>query len=388
MNTPARFATNRRGGGPVRVLLVIDSLAWGGSQRQMANLAVGLRGRGHDVDLFRYFPAYDHYRDLVAEAGVTLLDFEKRRKFDPGVVSALAGHMRSRRHDVAVAYLAGPSAFTVIASKLAGGPPVVVSERGSFRPGKLPLYARLQRVTHRFAAHVVANSFHQAERMRREFPWLADRVSTIWNGIDTDRFMPVERPCDPAEPLRVLGVGTVVPIKDIETLAQALVVAGPAAPVEVSWAGNVLDTPASRGVVERVDALLGAHDLRSRWRWLGLQRDMPALYAGCDAVVHPSAREGLPNALCEALAAGRPSIAARAADHERLLGAADDGARRGLLFETGDATSLAQALVAMANAGPAGRAALGANARRFAGRELSLDACLDRYEALLQKIVS
>src|SRR5215471_8460669 len=107
MNDAAGFATNR----PVRVLLVIDSLAWGGSQRQMANLAVGLRGRGHDVHLFRYFPEYDHYHALVAEAGVTLLDFPKRRKFDPGVVAALAGHMRRNRYDAAVAYLAGPSAF-------------------------------------------------------------------------------------------------------------------------------------------------------------------------------------------------------------------------------------------------------------------------------------
>jgi len=117
----------------VRVLLVIDSLAWGGSQRQMANLAVGLHGRGHDVHLFRYFPQHDHYEDLVVAAGVTLLDFAKRRKFDLGVVRALAGHMRRNRYDVAVAFLAGPSAFTVIASRLAGGPPVVVSERGACR---------------------------------------------------------------------------------------------------------------------------------------------------------------------------------------------------------------------------------------------------------------
>jgi glycosyltransferase involved in cell wall biosynthesis len=384
MIATARFATNRRGGGSVRVLLVIDSLAWGGSQRQMANLAVGLRGRGHDVDLFRYFPEYDHYHHLVAEAGVTLLDFHKRRKFDPGVVTALAGHMRRRRYDVAVAYLAGPSAFTVIASRLAGGPPVIVSERGSFRPGKLPVYARLQRVTHRFAAHVVANSFHQAERMLLEFPWLAGRVSTIWNGIDTERFAPSAREAEPGAPLRVLGAGTVVPIKDIETLARALVEISGAARVEVSWAGKVLDSDASRGVVTRVDALLAGHALTDRWRWLGLQQDMASLYAAADAVVHPSAREGLPNALCEALAAGRPVVAARAADHARLVGEGE----RGLLFATGDPPSLAQALRRLAEMSPTERARLGENARVFAVRELSLDACLDRYEALLARIAA
>lgn len=366
----------------MRVLLVIDSLAWGGSQRQMANLAVGLRRRGHDVDLFRYFPEFDHYHDLVAQAGVTLLDFHKRRKFDPGVVVALAGHMRRRRHEVAVAFLAGPSAFTVIASRLAGGPPVVVSERGGFRPGKLALYARLQRVTHRFAAHVTANSFHQAERILLEFPWLAGRVSTIWNGIDTESFAPVAREGDASAPLRVLGVGTVVPIKDIETLAQALVAAADTAPISISWAGKILDTEASRGVVSRVDALLAAHGLSDRWRWLGLRQDMAALYADSDVVVHPSAREGLPNAVCEALTCGRPVVAARASDNLRLIGEGE----RGLLFETGDASSLAQALVAMRSMGAGGREKLGANARAFALRELSLDACVGRYETLLERI--
>jgi glycosyltransferase involved in cell wall biosynthesis len=378
MNRAAGFATNRR----VRVLLVIDSLAWGGSQRQMANLAVGLRSRGHDVHLFRYFPEYDHYHALVAEAGVTLLDFHKRRKFDPGVVFALAGHMRRNRYDVAVAYLAGPSAFTVIASGLAGGPPVVVSERGSWRPGALPRYVRLQRVTHRFAARVVANSFHQADRVRREFPRLAERVSTIWNGIDTDEFAPRERPPEPGAPLRLLGAGTVVPIKDIETLARA--VAAAPTPVSVEWAGKLLDGDASRGVVERVGALLAERGRADRWRWLGLQQDMASLYARCDAVVHPSAREGLPNALCEALACGRPVIAARAADHERLVAAPE----RGLLFETGDADSLAAAIAELAAFGAAGRARLGANARAFATRELSLAACLDRYEALLASVAA
>ncbi|RIL01574.1 MAG: hypothetical protein DCC71_17485 [Proteobacteria bacterium] len=370
----------------MRVLLVIDSLGWGGSQRQMANLAVGLQRRGHEVHLFQYYPHFDHYRSMVAEAGVTLLDFHKRRKFDLGVVAALRGHVRARRYDVCVAFLAGPSAFAVAASRSANGPPVIVSERGSFRAGRLPLYARLQRVTHRFAAHVTTNSHHHTERMLREFPWLAGRISTIWNGIDTDQFRPAPAPQRPGEPVRLLGVGTVVPIKDIETLARGVAAlarrGGPA--VHVDWAGKILDSPAAQGVVARVAEVLGADGLEARWRWLGLQSDMASLYAACDALVHPSAREGLPNAVCEALACGRPVVATHAADHARLLGEGE----RGLLFAPGDAQSLADALAALVALGPDGRARLGANARAFAETWLSLDACLEQYEALLLRVAA
>ncbi|MCX5738684.1 MAG: glycosyltransferase [Proteobacteria bacterium] len=373
----------------MRLLLVIDSLAWGGSQRQMANLAVGLERRGHEVHLFQYFPRLDHYRHLVADAGVKLIDFEKRRKFDPGVLLALARQMRRERYDAVIAFLAGPSAFAVVASKLAGGIPIVVSERGSFRPGALPYYLRLQRVTHRFATHVTTNSHHHTERMLHEFPFLAGRISTIWNGIDTESFRP-QNPSSVARggapSLRLLGVGTVVPIKDIETLARGLVAlarrGGP--PVQVEWAGNILDTPASQGVVARVNQLLAEAGIGDRWNWLGLQSDVISLYRRCDALVHPSAREGLPNAVCEALACGRPVIAARAADNARLLGARE----RGLLFETGDAESLADAFDAFAKFAPESLAQIGDRARAFAEKELSLGACIDQYEALLSKIAA
>jgi GalNAc-alpha-(1->4)-GalNAc-alpha-(1->3)-diNAcBac-PP-undecaprenol alpha-1,4-N-acetyl-D-galactosaminyltransferase len=370
----------------MRLLLVIDSLAWGGSQRQMANLAVGLQQRGHEVHLFQYFPHFDHYRHLVADAGVKLVDFEKRRKFDPGVLIALVREMRRERYDAVVAFLAGPSAFAVVASKLAGGVPIVVSERGSFRAGALPLFARLQRLTHRLATHVTTNSHHHTERMLQEFPYLAGRISTIWNGIDTESFKPRAIDADGDRPLRLLGVGTVVPIKDIETLARALVVlaqrGGP--PMEVAWAGNILDSPASQGVVASVDRLLGAAGIGDRWTWLGLQRDVASLLGNCDALVHPSAREGLPNAVCEALACGRPVIAARAADHARLLGDRE----RGLLFETGNAESLADALEVLSKLGPEARADMGARARAFAESELSQGTCIDHYEALLTRIAA
>jgi glycosyltransferase involved in cell wall biosynthesis len=370
----------------MRVLLVIDSLGWGGSQRQMANLAIGLQGRGHEVQLFQYFPHLDHYRASVANAGVTLLDFEKRRKFDPGVVRALAGHIRRIRPDGIVAFMPGPCAFAVIAAELAGGAPVIASERASFAPGPVPLYARLTRIALRRAAHVTTNSHHHAERMLREFPWLAGRISTIWNGIDTDAFRPAARAAAPDGTLALLGVGTVVRIKDIETLARAVATlarrGGPA--VRVDWAGKLLDPGPSREVVARVDAVLADAGPAGRWHWLGLQHDMASLYAGCDALVHPSAREGLPNAICEALACGRPVVAARGADHARLVGEGE----RGFLFETGDAGSLADALARLAARGAEGRAALGAAARAFAERMLSLDACLDRYEALLARVAA
>jgi glycosyltransferase involved in cell wall biosynthesis len=371
----------------MRILCVIDNLGWGGAQHQMAHLASGLRRRGHDVELFVYHPAFDHVAGIVREAGVRVVAFQdKRRGPDLGVVTALARHLRRQRVDAVIAFLAAPSIYAALAARLVGGVPVVVSERGSFRPERLAPVIRLQRQFYRLAAHVTVNSHHHRERMLREFPWLEGRISTIWNGIDTDRFRPAPSPEAPATPLRLLGVGTVVPIKDIETLARALVElhrsGGPE--VFVDWAGQVLESPASKAVVERVGSVLEAEGLGCRWTWLGLRKDVSELHRAADAIVHPSAREGLPNALCEALASGRPVIASRAADHARLVGEGE----RGFLFEPGDPASLAAAIARLADVGPAGRAALGASARAFAETSLSLSAYVEQYERLLERVTA
>jgi GalNAc-alpha-(1->4)-GalNAc-alpha-(1->3)-diNAcBac-PP-undecaprenol alpha-1,4-N-acetyl-D-galactosaminyltransferase len=368
----------------MRLLLVIDNLGWGGSQRQMANLAVGLRQRGHDVHLFHYLPRYDHYRPLVAGAGVTLIDFEKHGKLDQRAPVALARAARRLGAQALIAFLPTPSAYAVLVGRLLGLP-VIASERSFFLPAPLPAAVRLRCQLHRLAAHVTTNSHHQRERLLLEFPWLRGRCSTIWNGVDTKTFRPREAPPS-ADHLRVLGVGTVGPVKEIELLAAALVelrrTGGPS--VSVAWAGHLLDEPASRAVRERVDALLAAHRLTDRWRWLGLRTDVAELYAGHDVLVHPSATEGLPNALCEGLASGVPIVAARAADHPLLVGAAE----RGELFEPGDPTSLAAALRRLCALGPAARREMGARARAFAEAELSLDRYVEHYETLVASLLA
>jgi glycosyltransferase involved in cell wall biosynthesis len=72
----------------------------------------------------------------------------------------------------------------------------------------------------------------------------------------------------------------------------------------------------------------------------GLVEDTAAYYALMDVFVLPSHREGLPNAVLEAQAAGIPVVAARATG---VVDAVVDG-ETGLLFPVGDARALAEAV--------------------------------------------
>ncbi len=96
-------------------------------------------------------------------------------------------------------------------------------------------------------------------------------------------------------------------------------------------------------------------------RLLGERNDVGRLLQIADALVLPSFREGLSNAILEAMAAGTPVVASRVGGNVELL---QDG-KTGLLYSSDDHEALARSLsVLMDN--PARRRELSSAARRQA----------------------
>jgi glycosyltransferase involved in cell wall biosynthesis len=89
-------------------------------------------------------------------------------------------------------------------------------------------------------------------------------------------------------------------------------------------------------------AEVSTRGLASRVRFLGHRDDVPSLMAAADLFVLPSAFEGLPLVLLEAMATGLPVIATRVSGTREAV---DDGAT-GLLVQPGDDAGLAAAIVA------------------------------------------
>lgn len=365
----------------MRIFAYIDNLGWGGAQRQMALLVAHMANRGHDVTLVVPDLSFDHQRHIIDDTAVRLLQVDKRGGVDPKHLFALSRHIRRLRSDVVVAFMRRPGLNAIAAARLAGGVPTVTSERTFTADGPLPLRARAEAEALRLAAHVTANSHHQRKRLEGQIPGLRGRMSTIWNGIDTERFRPAEA-AQRRGGFRLLAVGTVRAGKGAQLLAEALTRADRDLAIEVHWAGQVLDNRDSRGEVAAVDARLAQAELTERWRWLGLCADVPELLRGYDALVHPSFGEGLPNAVCEALASGIPAIASDIGDHRRLISPPE----RGWLYTNCDADSLATTLATAAGTPWQQRRAMGAAARQFALDNLSLDAYADNWEALLERV--
>jgi teichuronic acid biosynthesis glycosyltransferase TuaC len=166
-----------------------------------------------------------------------------------------------------------------------------------------------------------------------------EKVIVLPNGVDTDLFQPRDRTQSrlylglPLNRKLILFVGHLVPEKGpqivLEVLAQL-----PDDVMLIMVGGG----PLRRSLSEKVKSL----GLADRVRFVGEvpHQRIPAFIAACDCLALPSLREGEPNAVLEALAAGRPVAASRVGGVPQLV---VDGSQ-GHLCTAGDADDLARAL--------------------------------------------
>jgi len=169
-------------------------------------------------------------------------------------------------------------------------------------------------------------------------------IAVLPNGIDLDRFAPGDRAAarslldiDPTARV-VLYVGRLAAGKGLEDLLDAfaeLTELVPAAGLALVGAGPL------RPALER-----RAHDLgfgpRIHFAGEVPHAVVPAWMQACDVLALPSAAEGFPNVVREALACGRPVVATPVGDLPRLV-----TPDVGYLVPVGDAPALAAALGAV-----------------------------------------
>jgi glycosyltransferase involved in cell wall biosynthesis len=369
----------------MKVLLIIDHFGPGGAQRQIVELACGMKRNGHEVEMFVYFPQYDFFRSLLREQGIAVHEFAKGRGFSFGVLARLVSLLRTRRFDAAVSYLSTSNIYAELAMPFSGGTKLVVSERTSRHDDKSAVSAFLRRAMHSLADKVVANSRTHCDWLKSKW-WLRDKAVCIYNGLNLERFRPESDAVKPRGELRLVGIGRVGPEKNILRLIAALAIlqAEFGVTAQVSWAGSRDDSEQGRRYCGEIDVALDAlPEVRSRWHWLGVQADVPGLLRRHHALIHPSLYEGLPNAVCEALATGVPVLASDVCDHPLLVA---DG-ERGFLFDPQSTHGIAGAIAKFSALNEDERRRFSLNSRAYAVANLSVEKMVTAYERLLRQLL-
>jgi glycosyltransferase involved in cell wall biosynthesis len=303
-----------------------------------------------------------------------------RRIYSPSGIGALwrlLHHVRAMRPDIIHGYLFGPSLYAVLAGRALGVPVVAVAKRNldAFESRR---QQAIQRFVHRSATHVTAVSEAVAGTVvAMGVP--RERITVIPNGVDLERFgTPGDRAAlggSDGAPL-IGSVACLAPRKDQATLIDALALL---AARGVAWNAAVVGEGPERPALE---AQLAARGLTGRVRLLGERNDVERLLPAFDVFVLSSREEGIPNALLEAMAAGRPAVATAVGGTPEVLSDPETG----WLVPPGAPEALAVALE-QALTDPAEAQRRGAAARRRATERLGIDAMVRAHQAFYERAV-
>lgn len=364
----------------IDILYVGFLLGHGGDAVQMLELASGMARRGRRVKLV--VPALETSLQLVERGRERGVDVERS-----ALIRADAHASRQNPVDVIRFFAANRGhivhihtgdvclpRFAVVALDLLRIPRVCVTVHSPYetlRPGE-PRARFWARAVERRLWRVFCPSRHSAEA-QQSYGVPAEKVQTIYNGIDVKRFA-----CGDGAAARAgLGVAADVPLvvfssriesqkRPLDALAAFAAAAGrhPAARLVLVGQGTM------EGQVRARAAELGIAD---RVVFTGYRDNVPDWLAAATVWIHPTERENFSLSVLEALAAGCPVVSTWCQGNDEVL---EDG-RNALVTQVGDVEAQGAALDRLL-ADPALRARLGAGAQAAAQR-FSLETMVERY---------
>lgn len=268
----------------------------------------------------------EHARALVTRHDVSVVVARPRE-----ALRAIA-EIRRARPSLIHAHVFGPGAVALVAGRILRVPVVVSEHESRVARGLLTSFERrLARFVYAHADAVCPVSRDLATRIAELAP--GSRIDVLPNPVDTELFQPTPPPV--GEPVRALCVASLVPVKDVPLLLDAL--------ARVRARGRELMLDIAGEGPERAACEARARELGIDGvvRFLGLfSRDELAGALRASRFLCLSSRwENLPTAVLEALASGRPVVAPQVGGVPEAVGPGD-----GTLFPPGDADALAAAL--------------------------------------------
>ncbi len=304
---------------PLRVCTIMSADLWAGAEVQVATAASYLVERP-DVTLTAVLFNHGWLERELQQLGVETAVVDERRHNPAQIVAFLTRFLRAHAVDLVHTHRIPDSVLGSLAAGLAGVRHVVRTVHGLTEPAdgwarvRYTAYDTIDKaMLWACADRIVAVSRGTSEVLART-GYKRSALTPIHNGIDLRRVRS-DRPGDAVR--RALGIetrallvgtaGRLVPVKGHEYLIRAAAYIADARPdVRVLIAGS--------GPRE--------HELRALARSLGVDRRClfvdPAvdarfnvydLLAALDVFVLPSLTEGIPMALLEAMALGRPAVA-------------------------------------------------------------------------------
>lgn len=366
----------------IRHLVITDNFA--GVERYVATTAAELGRRGHIVDVIGGNQAA--MRAAIGEAsrrapGASIgdtpggsIDSTPRAAVTEGAITmtpasklgaAIRAVVARPRPDLVHAHMTNADIAAIVTRPLVRRP-VVSTLHFAQRRGHSPLTRSLYSSIPRLVTRQLAIS--QAVANAAESPAIV-----VYEGIPG----PTIEPVPGARRQIVLAVQRLEPEKDTSTIVRAFAASRLA---DIGWTLELAGHGAQADDLMSLAVQLGVADAV---RPLGHVDDVPALLRTASIFIASTPNEGFGLSVVEAMAHGLPAVAADGGAHRETIGTATPET----LFAPGDSAA-AGAILRRLGDDPALRADLGARARARYEAEFTIEAHVDRLEAIYNQVVT
>jgi glycosyltransferase involved in cell wall biosynthesis len=348
----------------LRVAHVALQLNMGGMEKLLSEFA-----RHGDRETFDFhFVALGGRGAVAAEIeamGLPVLALDEPAGLRPGIVLRLASVFRRLKLDVVHTHNTKPLLYAAPAARIARVPVVIHTRHGQRFESSRRDDAAFRFVT-RFVDRVACVS-QDGERLSVAEGVAAERLCTIWNGIDVSRF--AYR--GPVSDGPAVTVGRLSPEKDVATLVKAVALVvreQPAFRLEIAGDGPCMAD------LRRLATSLGLGD---HVRFLGQVADIPSLLGRASLLTLSSVTEGISLTLLEGMARGLPVVATCVGGNPEVV--VDE--RTGLLVPPKSPELLARAILRLRSSHDEAHR-MGAEGRRRVEQFFDVRRMVADYEAL------
>jgi glycosyltransferase involved in cell wall biosynthesis len=365
----------------MRIVYVLNSLAVGGTERQVLALADRMSVRGHAVALVVLRAAEPG--DFKTEIVVVRLDMRKTAwSFVAGLRSGVM-FLRAFRPDVVHSHNFHGNVLTRLMRAIYPAPEVISTIHNVYEGAWPRMLA--YRLTDGLSSVTTAVCTAAAERYVRLKAVPGRKCVVLANGIEVAEFVPdARRRAAMREQMGAndefvwLAIGRMTAAKDFPNLMQAFGKVWSSLPTTQLWMAGGIGMGEGK---PSYSAFCAPHGVMDCVRRLGVRDDIPALLDAADGFVLSSAWEGMPLALGEAMAMEKPVVATDVGGVRELVGEA------GLIVAAKDFEALADGMLSVMRRSSEDREVMGRAARNRISRNFSMDAKADEWESLYRSVI-
>ena len=371
-----------------KVMILIKGLGAGGAEKLLSTAIPYLNRDCYDYEVAYFLP---HKNDLVhefKEAGIPVFCINGQNPLDPRSFFRMVNLLKERQVDLVHIHLPYAGIFGRLAARLANVEAIVYTEHNII-DGYNPVTRMLDQLTYRFDSATITVSDSVRDSVMRSRFFRPNNAVTVLNGVDTrviNLNFKSETPAVraslgiPPEDFVVGNIAHLRPLKGHQYLLQAAKIVIENCPNTTFVLVGREKTVEAREALEAQATQLG---IREKIIFTGFRDDALNILAACDLFVLASLYEGLPVALLEAMALGKPPVVTAVGGIPEVITDGVDG----FMVKPKDYEALANRIIALQRDEEL-RSQISGRAARTVEERFSMRSMIGRIENIYNQVLS